>query len=53
MVPKIEAVKAAINDIILDENVDVDNPEIKAALLNSNFAPDVVIDVVSEVPENS
>lgn len=53
MVPKIEAVRAAINDLILDDNVDVDNIDIKTALRNSNFASDVAIDVVSEVSDSS
>jgi hypothetical protein len=53
VVPKIEAVRAAINDLILDDNVDVDNIDIKTALRNSNFASDVAIDVVSEVSDSS
>ena len=53
MVPKIEAVKAAINNLILDDNVDVDSIDIKTALRNSNFASDVAIDVIYELPEHS
>jgi hypothetical protein len=46
VIPKIEAVKAAITELILDDNVDVDNLDAKTALRNSNFKDDVAVDII-------